>query len=228
MSMWSTTAISPGSEAFGDVPGPPVDPSHRRDAGRALGWDLRSVESFIAASSSPTPGRSGSGGSRLATGRESPACSRGSRAVGRERRVGLGQLEQLAGVCQRGVGVLEAGEHPRQLSEPAALVEGRDAAVVTEPSPLRTTTWCRSANAATCGRWVTTMTWDEVASRASRRPISTAALPPTPASTSSKTIVAGGALPARHTSRASMMRESSPPEAPLRDRHRGAPHGWPA
>ena len=53
--------------------------------------------------------------------------------------------------------------------------------VVTEPSlAFSTTTW-RSAYAATCGRWVTTSTWAEAARAASRRPTSTAALPPTPA-----------------------------------------------
>ena len=42
-----------------------------------------------------------------------------------------------------------------------------------------------------------------------------AALPPTPASTSSKTKVGTGLDPARLTSRASITRDSSPPEAPL-------------
>ena len=79
---------------------------------------------------------------------------------------------------------------------------------------LRTTTW-RSANAATCGRCVTTSTWADLASAASRLPISTAALPPTPASTSSKTNVGTGRVSARATSIASITRDSSPPEAPL-------------
>ena len=68
--------------------------------------------------------------------------------------------------------------------------------VVTDPSLLlRTTTWW-SANAATCGRWVTTSTCADRASAARRRPISTAALPPTPASTSSKTNVGTGRVSA--------------------------------
>ena len=36
--------------------------------------------------------------------------------------------------------------------------------------PLRSTTNCVSANAATCGRWVTTRTWRPVESRASKLP----------------------------------------------------------
>ena len=76
------------------------------------------------------------------------------------------------------------------------------------------TTRCRSANAATCGRWVTTTTWAVRASRASRRPTSTAAWPPTPASTSSNTNVGTGSAPAKTTSTASITRDSSPPDAP--------------
>ena len=85
---------------------------------------------------------------------------------------------------------------------------------VTRPSSLFTTLKCRSAKAATCGRWVTTSTWAERASRASRRPTSTAALPPTPASISSNTNVGTGSAPANTTSTASISRDSSPPEAP--------------
>ncbi len=46
-------------------------------------------------------------------------------------------------------------------------------------------------------------------------PISTAAAPPTPASTSSKTKVGTGLVPASATSSASITRDSSPPDAPL-------------
>ena len=92
--------------------------------------------------------------------------------------------------------------------------------VVTAPPVSLATTRCRSAKAATCGRWVTTSTWWLRASRASRRPISTAARPPTPASTSSKTSVGGPPAPAKTTSIASMTRDSSPPEAPLLQRQR--------
>ena len=69
------------------------------------------------------------------------------------------------------------------------------------------------------------MTWADRASRASRRPISTAALPPTPASTSSKIIVGTGWMPARHTSSASITRDSSPPDAP-RCSGRGVAPWW--
>ena len=54
--------------------------------------------------------------------------------------------------------------------------------------------------------------------RASRRPISTAALPPTPASTSSKIIVGTGWCRPGQTSMASITRESSPPDAPCEGR----------
>src|SRR3954449_12451608 len=89
---------------------------------------------------------------------------------------------------------------------------------------LSTTRWV-SANAATCARWVTTTTWCSRASRASRRPISPAAWPPTPASTSSNTITGTGSAPAKTTSMASITRESSPPEAPLCTGRGGAPGG---
>src|SRR5699024_3539244 len=64
-----------------------------------------------------------------------------------------------------------------------------------------------------CGRWVTTSTWFACAKRAKRRPISTAARPPTPASTSSKTKVVPADPADRMTSKASVTRESSPPDA---------------
>ena len=78
------------------------------------------------------------------------------------------------------LGVLQAGQHAGQLADPASWSRRITLVLVIEPSPdLATTRWL-SANAATCGRWVTTMTWASLASLASRRPISTAALPPTP------------------------------------------------
>ena len=84
---------------------------------------------------------------------------------------------------------------PRRAPGPARSPPGRRASgtapapgpVVEGTTPLRddrcrrsafSTTRCWSANAATWGRWVTTITWAVRASRASRRPISTAALPP--------------------------------------------------
>ena len=94
---------------------------------------------------------------------------------------------------------------------------------VTLPSSLLTTCRCASAKAATCGRWVTTRTWWSRASRASRRPTSTAARPPTPASTSSNTMTGTGSAPAKTTSTASITRDSSPPDAPLCSGRSGAP-----
>src|SRR5215467_1900375 len=67
------------------------------------------------------------------------------------------------------------------------------------------------------------MTCASRASLASRRPISTAALPPTPASTSSKTNVGTGSAPANTTSIASITLDNSPPEAPLCSGSAGAP-----
>ena len=84
-------------------------------------------------------------------------------------------------------------------------------------SDLATTTW-RSANAATWGRWVTTSTWALRASRASRRPTSTAAAPPTPASTSSKTNV--GTVPV--AGQADLQRQHHPATARRRRRPCGA------
>src|SRR5665811_291479 len=106
------------------------------------------------------------------------------------------------------------------------------AAVTTSVPPDFSTTMCRSANAATWGRWVTTTTCAWRASSARRRPTSTAALPPTPASTSSKTNVGGRMAPdpgavARATSMASITRDSSPPEAPWPSGRAGAP-AWAA
>ena len=60
-------------------------------------------------------------------------------------------------------------------------------------SALDTTTW-RSATAATWGRWVTTSTWWRRARLASASATAVAADPPMPASTSSKTSVAGPAV----------------------------------
>src|SRR4051794_25048709 len=99
--------------------------------------------------------------------------------------------------------------------------------VVTCPSSALTTTKCRSANAATWARCVTTTTWLCGASPASRRPISTATRPPTPASTSSNTNVPPGRSAASTTSRASRTRDSSPPEATL-PRLRGSLPGFAA
>src|SRR5699024_5413233 len=74
---------------------------------------------------------------------------------------------------------------------------------------------CLLAYAATCGKCVTTITCTRCARRANRLPICTAASPPTPASISSKMKVGTGSVSAKTTSKANMIRESSPPEAPL-------------
>ena len=73
------------------------------------------------------------------------------------------------------------------------------------------TSICWSAWAATWARWVTTSTcpWRDRPARA--EPTAMAASPPTPASTSSKTITPGASVMARRM--ASMVRASSPPEA---------------
>ena len=68
----------------------------------------------------------------------------------------------------------------------------RTSDAVTEPSLAFTTDRWLLAKAATWARWVTAMTCDDLARRASRRPTSIAAAPPMPASTSSKTKVGTG------------------------------------
>ena len=128
------------------------------------------------------------------------------------------------GVGQRGLRLLQPGEHPGQLAPPPGVVEHGDTPhVVTEPSLASRPRGGGRRTPRPAGRWVTTSTCADAASRASRRPTSTAALPPTPASTSSKTKVGTGLVPARHTSRASITRDSSPPEAPLASGPRLAP-----
>ena len=123
-------------------------------------------------------------------------------------------LEQLPGVRPAAVGLAQPGQHPRQFGDPVVVVEAAHPAGACRGPPLSTTRWT-SAYAATCGRCVTTMTWWVRASRASRRPICTAARPPTPASTSSNTIVVPSADAASTTSSASITRDSSPPDALL-------------
>ena len=146
----------------GDVARPQARAAGPRYAGRRgrcrprrrrRAW--RRVVSFITASScqpgrAPVPAGRGPGASAVEAGQARGAA---------------GRLEQLPGVGQRGVGVLQPGEHPGQLALAARVVEHGQPGVVTEPSLDFSTTTCRSAYAATCGRWVTTRTW---ASRASR------------------------------------------------------------
>ena len=90
------------------------------------------------------------------------------------------------------------------------------------PASLRTRT-CRSAKQAICGRCVTTRTWRSRASRASRRPTASPARPPIPASTSSKTRVGTSSRSARTLRHASIVRESSPPDAAFASGSGGLP-----
>jgi DNA repair protein RecN (Recombination protein N) len=110
----------------------------------------------------------------------------------------------------------EAGE---RLS---GLVDTELAQLSMPSSSLVTRKWW-SAKAATCGRCVTARTWAWSARRARRRPTSTAALPPMPASTSSNTSVGTVVRSASTTSSASMSRDSSPPLAPLASGRSGEP-----
>ena len=94
-------------------------------------------------------------------------------------------------------------------SSPRHRGRGRDGAPAA--TSRLTTLICASARDATWARWVTTRTWRSPATSWSASPRARAAAPPTPASTSSKTMVWGPPSP---TSRmASMARASSPPEA---------------
>ena len=91
---------------------------------------------------------------------------------------------------------------------------------------LATTRWW-SAQAATCGRWVTARTWRSRPNCFISRPTVSATAPPTPASTSSKIRVWAAPSWLVVTAMASAMRESSPPEATLPTR-RGVLPAWPA
>src|SRR5438034_409292 len=88
---------------------------------------------------------------------------------------------------------------------------------------LVTTTWC-SAKAAISGRWVIQRTWRLRPSWRSLRPTTSATAPPMPASTSSKMSVAPLSSAAARVLSASMMRDSSPPEA-TRASERGSSPG---
>src|SRR4051794_30684624 len=81
--------------------------------------------------------------------------------------------------------------------------------------------WAEACEA-TCGRCVMQTTCASEPSARSRAPTARAVLPPTPASTSSKTSV-GEPAPAAKPVSASMTRESSPPEAASRSGEAGMP-----
>ena len=78
------------------------------------------------------------------------------------------------------------------------------------------------ASDATCGRWVMQITWRSSPSARSRSPTARAVLPPIPASISSKTMVPAPRPGPRPVS-ASMIRESSPPDAASRSGDSGDP-----
>ena len=122
--------------------------------------------------------------------------------------LGLGQ--ELLGVALGGLAIRRDRRASARAPRPA---RGRRAPRSWRcPSSLLTRT-CRSAKQAICGRCVTTRTWRSRASRASRRPTASPARPPIPASTSSKTSVGTSSRSARTLRHASIVRESSPPDA---------------
>ena len=125
--------------------------------------------------------------------------------------------QQLLGVRAAGVRVVQPGEHPGQLDRPAPPRPacGRGCGPGRRPpGPCRRPGAGRRTRRPAAGA-SRRPPGAGAASRASRRPISTAARPPTPASTSSNTIVGTGSAPASTTSSASITRDSSPPDAPL-------------
>ncbi len=124
---------------------------------------------------------------------------------------GCGRQELLR-VGDGALAAREPGEHPRELVD--TLVVGQRHAPSRSPRPSRRRMW-RSAKHAICGRWVTTSTWRPSARRASRRPTASPASPPMPASTSSNTSVGTSSRSAITLRHASIVRESSPPDAVL-------------
>ena len=132
--------------------------------------------------------------------------------------------QQLLGVCPGRLRVLLACEHPGQLPHPLLALQhlhaGPGHGPVVRSSRPAAAGRRRRPPAAGGSRRRPARTWRACASR---RPISTAALPPTPASTSSKRYVGTGSVPANTTSTASITRDSSPPDAPLAMGRGGAP-----
>ena len=104
MSRWSRTATSPGWSR-------PSRLAVRRWS-RAGPW---------------TPGSVGAGRERTANFMTAPWCQPVGCPSGRHARSGAAAAEQLAGVGPGAVGVLDTGEHPRQLLLPLGLVEGDQA-----------------------------------------------------------------------------------------------------
>src|SRR3954447_21196985 len=118
-SRWSTTAISPGRSRRTSEP---VRRSRRTGPitpGRASSEDWRRGSLMaIHRDTQPDRIRAPRAGACVTTGGATRVGS-GPAGAGALRRG-----EQLLGVRERGVGVLETGEHPGQLADPSAVVEG--------------------------------------------------------------------------------------------------------
>ena len=123
------------------------------------------------------------------TGAHHIAHARRARGMAQRRRAD----SSSSAACSRAVALSGvARQHAGQLDQPRLRRRGPAAVAVVAPSPVDfVTATCVSANAATCGRWVTTSTCRSLPSVASARPTATAAVPPMPASTSSNTSVGG-------------------------------------
>ena len=113
------TAMSPGRSRRSSEPvrrstrAVPVTPGQASDGGV---WREGSFMAAAILTRMPARSRDGDRGVRQ------PASCRSAR---RSRSRGRG--EQLLGVRQRGVGVLQPGQHPGQLAHPAGVVERRSA-----------------------------------------------------------------------------------------------------
>ena len=122
-------------------------------------------------------------------------------------------LVQFAGV-RTGLGVIAEPASIRASSSTRAVASSSVTVVRTAASsPSLTTRKCASANAATCGRWVTVSTCRRAASDCISRPTVPATAPPMPVSTSSKISVGTAPASLVTTCTASAIRDSSPPDA---------------
>src|SRR5690606_9441012 len=119
--------------------------------------------------------------------------------------------ESSSSACERDASVTVPESMRASSSTRSRPVTGLTVVSVRPPSWALLTTKCASAYAATCARCVTTRTCLPRPSSPRSAPTSRAALPPTPASTSSNARV-GCVAPVTRWS-ASIRRESSPPEA---------------
>src|SRR5438034_416395 len=135
-------------------------------------------------------------------------------------------LRRSCSACSRTSCVRRSPPSMRASSATRSLVASGRAVDTVRPSStfLVTTTWW-SAKAAISGRWVMQRTWRLRPSWRSLRPTTSATAPPIPASTSSKMRVAPRSSAAARVLSASMMRDSSPPEA-TRASERGSSPGF--